>query len=318
MTDIPYLVADIGATNARFAAVTGDDWRTVVMATGDYLNAGQLFDAARETLAVSQIRACCAAIAGPVVAGEGEITNGVLRFSASDLAVQLGAGVELVNDFHAQAMALPHLKNLRQLGGKLPEAGPRVVLGPGSGLGVGVLLPAAEGWQVLPSEGGHADLAAGTMLELEVLSLLHQQFDRVCWETVLSGPGLVNLYGAVSAVWGSEPRIEAPEEISRLGLDASDPVCHQTLELFLGWLGAAAGNLALTFCARGGVFVAGGIVPALGDFVAESPMRRRFEERAGLEDYVRDLPLYIVGDDNPGLIGALACIGNPAHQTEGS
>jgi glucokinase len=318
MTDAPYFVADIGATNARFAVVKDDDWRTVVMATGDYADAAQLFQAARQALAVSTIRGCCVAIAGPVVAGQGEITNGVLRFSGRDLADQLGVDVELVNDFHAQAMALPHLKKLRTLGGKPAVSGPRVVLGPGSGLGVGVLLPAGEGWQVLPSEGGHADLAAGTMLELEVLSLLHQQFDRVCWETVLSGPGLVNLYGAVSAVWGSEARIETPEEISSLGLDASDPVCHQTLELFLGWLGAAAGNLALTFCARGGVYVAGGIVPALGDFVLDSPMRRRFEERAGLEDYVRDLPLYIVADDHPGLIGALACLENPARRTEGS
>jgi len=146
------------------------------------------------------------------------------------------------------------------------------------------------------------------MLELEVLSLLHQRYDRVCWESVLSGPGLVNLYDAVSAIWGGKPEPLSPEAISERGRDAVDPVCHQTLELFLGWLGAAAGNLALTLCARGGVFIGGGILPALVDMVADSPLRRRFEERAGLEDYVADIPIYLITDEFPGLTGALACL----------
>jgi glucokinase len=308
MSESARLIADIGATNARFGVVTAGAWRVETLATADYQDTAALVSAACTALAVDAFADCCIAIAGPVVNGEGSITNGQLHFSASELGARLGCEVLLVNDFHAQAMALPHLTSLQQLGGSVQKSGTRVVLGPGSGLGVGVLLSLDGRWRVLPSEAGHADLAPGGMLELEVMSLLHQQFDQVCWETVLSGPGLINLYQAVSAIWGSKPEALTAEQISELGADAADPVCHQTLEMFLGWLGSAAGNLALTFCARGGVYIAGGIVPRLGEIITDSPLRRRFDERAVLGDYVRDIPLYVVTQENPGLRGALACL----------
>jgi glucokinase len=308
MSEFPRLIADIGATNARFASVTADGWQVETLATAEYVDAAALLTAALTILTVDVVKGCCLAIAGPVLDGEASITNGQLHFSATELALQLDCQVLLVNDFHAQAMALPHLTSLQQLGGLAQQTGTRVVLGPGSGLGVGILLSLDGRWQVLPSEAGHADLAPGSMLEIEVLSLLHQQFDQVCWETVLSGPGLINLYGAVSAIWGSKPESMTAEQISEQGREAADPVCHQTLEMFLGWLGSAAGNLALTLCARGGVYIAGGIVPKLGDMIADSPLRRRFDERAVLGDYVKDIPLYVVTEDHPGLRGALACL----------
>lgn len=308
MSNSTRLIADIGATNARFATVTAGKWRVATLATADYADTAALVSAACAALAMAESADCCIAIAGPVVDGEGSITNGRLHFSTNELAAQLGCEVLLVNDFHAQAMALPHLTSLQQLGGSVLDTGTRVVLGPGSGLGVGVLLSLDGRWRVLPSEAGHADLAPGGMLELEVMSLLHQQSDQVCWETVLSGPGLINLYQAVSAIWGSKPKPLTAEQISELGREAADPVCHQTLEMFLGWLGSAAGNLALTFCARGGVYIAGGIVPKLGDIIADSPLRRRFDERAVLGDYVREIPVYVVTEQHPGLRGALACL----------
>ena len=308
MSESTRLIADIGATNARFAAVTGGGWQLETLETADYADTAALLTAACAALAVDKFADCCIAIAGPVIDGEGSITNGQLHFSTSELGTRLGCKVLLVNDFHAQAMALPHLTSLQQLGGCAQNSGTRVVLGPGSGLGVGILLSLDGRWRVLPSEAGHADLAPGSMLELEVMSLLHQQFDQVCWETVLSGPGLINLYQAVAAIWGSKPEALTAQQISELGREAADPVCHQTLEMFLGWLGSAAGNLALTFCARGGVYIAGGIVPQLADLTADSPLRRRFDERAVLGDYVRNIPLYVVTEDNPGLRGALACL----------
>ncbi len=304
----PRLVADIGATNARFAALDGSRRRTVVLATASFESARALFAAALEALEVERVAACCAAVAGPVFNGTGAITNGTLEFDENALSRQLGAPVLVVNDFYALAMALPRLEELRKVGGGQASAGPRVVLGPGTGLGVSFLLPDGDGWRVVPSEAGHADLAPGNLLELEVLSLLHQQHRAVCWETVLSGPGLVNLHRAVSAIWGSAADELTPEEIAARGAEADDPVCHQTLELFLGWLGAAAGNLALTVCARGGVFIGGGIVPALGEMVTASPLRRRFEERAGLEELVRNIPLYVITAPDPGLVGAEACL----------
>src|SRR5690606_31087302 len=95
------------------------------------------------------------------------------------------------------------------------------------------------------------------------------------------------------------------EQISARGVNATEPVCHQSLELFFALLGSAAGNLALTVCAYGGVYIAGGIVPNLADFAEESPMRRRFEERGRMSDMVRPIPLFLIEEDSPGMIGAL-------------
>ncbi|TNF86013.1 MAG: glucokinase [Gammaproteobacteria bacterium] len=307
------LVADIGATHARFALardgrLTGE--RTV-LATADHAQASDLLRVALEKLSAEQVSGGCFAVAGPVSDGWVEVTNGGLRFEEAPLSEALEAPVRLVNDFYALAMAVPELAQLATIGGDPARGSTRqvkAVLGPGSGLGMSMLVPVGtDGWQVLSSEGGHADLAPGNPLEQELLNILHTRHDGVCWETVLSGPGLVNLYEAVAVMWGMPAEPRAPEEISRLGESAEDPLCHQTLELFFALLGSAAGNLALTVCAHGGVYVGGGIVPGLAEFARTSPLRRRFEERVELTALVADIPIYLILDEDPGLIGAAAC-----------
>jgi len=307
------LVADIGATHARFALAHGGVIEArVVLPTADYRQGADLIRAAMQALSVQRLDEVCFAIAGPVVDGTIEVTNGGLAFSLDALEPVLDAPVTLVNDFHALAMAVPRLQQLAVIGGD-PDRGRqhtvKAVLGPGSGLGMSVLVPVeAGGWQVLASEGGHADLAPGNPLEQELLTVLQTKHAGVCWETVLSGPGLVNLYEAVAMLWGTKPDALTPEAISNRGVEADDPVCHQTLELFFALLGAAAGNLALTVCALGGVYIGGGIVPGLIEFARTSPMRRRFEERVELQSLVADIPLFLILDEHPGLIGALACL----------
>lgn len=308
------LIADIGATHARFSGARDGrpHGEVTVLATADYADAAMLVSAALERLALARVRQACFAVAGPVVGDRIEVTNGGLHFDRAQLARQLSCPVRLVNDFFALASAIPALERFAELGGD-PAAssrrGVKAVLGPGSGLGMGVLIPeGSQGWRVLASEGGHADLAPGNHLEQELLSLLLAECGSVCWETVLSGPGLVRLHQAVGQLWGVPTEVLAPEEISRRGVDVDDPVCHQTLELFFGLLGAAAGNLALTVCAEAGVYIGGGIVPGLADFARTSPLRRRFEERADLAHLMADIPLLVILDANPGLIGAAACL----------
>lgn len=309
----PLLIADIGATNARFALVEddGDVVEIVRLATADHPDAETLLAAVHERVDFDAPGRCCVAMAGPVQNGRGAITNAALTLDADDLSTRLGCPSLVVNDFYALAHAVPALKHLRQIGGAEPAEGTRAVLGPGSGLGMSALLraPGPTGSLfVLPSEGGHADLAPGSALELEVLQILGNELPHVSWESVLSGPGLVNLYRALCAIWGVQPDDVQPEWITARGVDADEPICHQVLELFFGFLGAAAGNLALTVCARGGVYIGGGIVPALVEFAAASPMRRRFEERGALSAYASDMPIFIILDENPGLLGALACL----------
>lgn len=311
MANGAYLVADIGGTNARLALTDGMQLSSpiVVVETASLKDVADLAEAALVAFDGQSVDGCCVAMAGPVHADQGSLTNVSLTVSAEGLGAALGCPAKVVNDFYAMARGIPYLRRLRQVGPGKPRDGVRALLGPGSGLGMAVLVPMRERPPlVLPSEGGHADLAPGSPLEQEVLGLLAARLPHVSWESVLSGPGLVNLYGALCAIWGVPEETLTPEEISRQGLVVEDPVCHQVLEMFFGFLGAAAGNLALTVCAEGGVFIGGGIVPKLIDFVASSPLRRRFEERGVLADYAAQIPLYVIEDEFPGLLGAIACL----------
>lgn len=307
------LLADIGATNARFAITQGDGSLNDVqiLPTEDLGDGASLLPLLSSRYDFGALDGLCLALAGPVVDGRGRITNGTLALRAEDLQRASSLPVLLLNDFYALAHGVPHFRQLHQLGGA-PVAGQmRAVLGPGSGLGMSFCLPDAAdplGWRVLPSEGGYADLATSSPLEAEVLALLQQSQDHVCWETVLSGPGLTLLYRTLATIWGDTVAAAdtsvSPAWITAAAADAQVPLCHQTLELFFSFLGAAAGNLALTGYARGGVYIAGGIVPRLLTAAKQSPLRRRFEERGALTELVSGIPLYLVADEHPGLVGA--------------
>ena len=304
----PVLVADIGATHARFAlAVDGDDlvqrrrYPSAGLASGQAALEQYLADVG------VPVAGAALAVAGPVVDRVGTLTNQPLEFSAKELEIHLRLGrVEVINDFVAVSAAVPFLERdgVRSLGDGAPGHAMKAVLGPGTGLGMGMLLPISGDWCVLPSEGGHGDLAATNALESELLEIIRATRAHVSWEAVLSGPGLVNLYRAMCTVWGSTPEHDEPSTISALGVSADDPVCHQTLETFCHLLGTAAGNLAVTVCADGGVYIAGGIVRQIVDFVDQSHFRRRFEERGRLSPYVERIATCAIIDPDVGLKGA--------------
>jgi glucokinase len=305
------LVGDIGGTHARLALA---DAHLTLSEVRDYPSAGfddgaRLVDRYRHDVGVSDLRGCCLAIAGPVIDGRGKLTNGRISCDARDLAATLCSDRALViNDFTAVGYALPVLPetSLKTIGPEIAASGTKAAIGPGTGLGMGFVVRDGDRWRVLPSEGGHGNLAPTDPLEAEVLGILMRHFDFVGWETVLSGPGLVNLYRAVCDVWGMEPEFDQPSEIGTRALTVADPVCHQTLEMFCNLLGTAAGGLAVTVCATGGVYLAGGILPRLGDFFAQSHFRRRFEARGPMSDYVKAIPTRLVLEPELGLVGSAA------------
>jgi glucokinase len=305
------LVGDIGGTHARLAladpALALSDVRDYP--SNDFEDAARLVERYRHDIGVAEMAGCCLAIAGPVIDGRGKLTNGRISCDARDLGVVLGRDRALViNDFTAVGHALPVLPatSLKTIGPEIDAIGTKAALGPGTGLGMGFVVRHGGRWLVLPSEGGHANLAATDPLEAEVLGFLLRGFDFVGWETVLSGPGLVNLYRAVCEVWGTAPEVDQPNLITQRALTVEDPVCHQTLEMFCNLLGTAAGGLAVTVCATGGVYVAGGILPKLGDFFERSQFRRRFEQRGPMSDYVKAIPTRLVLEPELGLVGSAA------------
>ena len=211
----------------------------------------------------------------------------------------------VLNDFAALALATPLLGTdaFRPVGAGAARPGaPIAVLGPGTGLGVAGLLQGPHGtWLPVVGEGGHATLCAVDAVEEELLAILRRHWPHVSAERVLSGSGLVNLHRALGDRAGETVEALAPADIVTRALDGRDPRCIETVERFLGFLGSFAGNLALTLGAQGGVYIGGGIVPRLGDRIATSCFRERFESKGRFRSYLTRMPTWVI--TTPGRCG---------------
>jgi len=310
-----WLVADIGATNARFGLVSPKSvvLHTRTLAVADHPTIADAITAYfGERGALQMPRQGALAIASAITGDRVAMTNHPWSFSISALKSRLGFHrLEVINDFTALALALPHLsaEHRLQIGGGAPSAGtPLGVLGPGSGLGVSGLIPTGTGWTPLAGEGGHATMAAATDRESSVLDHMRRHFDHVSAERILSGPGLVNLYNALTALDGTRSRGYTAAQITDSEIGAADPLCAEATSLFCAMLGTMAGNLALTLGARGGIYIGGGIVPRLGQRFAQSAFRGRFEAKGRFTEYLAAIPTWVVTHPLPAFLGCAAVL----------
>lgn len=299
------LVGDVGGTRTRlaFAARQGAEWTLtgiVVRPTAPDFPA-----AIAQFLGGRKVTAAAFGAAGPVAAdGSIRLTNAEVRLSPAELAVAAGvSAVVLVNDFRAIAEGIPYLPpaSLQPCGGGEAVAGePVAVLGPGTGLGTALGATGPGGWHVIQGDGGHADLAPVDDEELEAWQRLRRAHGRVSAETVLCGPGLERLYAAIAG----------GAALGAAEIDAAawrgEPTALRTHTLFTRWLGRVAGNLALVAGARGGVYLAGGILPRWGGRFDVAAFRRAFEDKAPYTDWLRAIPSYVVMHPQPGLVGLAA------------
>jgi glucokinase len=248
-------------------------------------------------------------VAGPVENGRVVFTNSPWVVDAAELRAAFGFHqVRVINDFEATARSLPHLTtdDVFNLGGSgARDDAPRVVLGPGTGLGVACLLPGNPPITIA-TEGGHATLAATDHRQDRVIAHLRARFAHVSAERALSGDGLVNLYSAIAAVDGRQVPARDAAQITEAALARTCPVARETLDMFCALLGAVAGDLALTFGARGGVYIAGGIVPRFVDHVAGSTFRAQFEAKGRLSDYLATIPVQVILRPDAAFIGLAA------------
>ena len=294
------LLGDIGATNARLALLSDGVLGPVkYFAVAEFPRFPDVVDAFFDgDRPPSAVRQAALAVAGPVDENRCVLTNCPWTIDAHELCAEFGfAEVHLCNDFEAAALSLPHLTaaDLYRLGGGEAAGGaPMAVLGPGTGLGVACLVPGPRGPIAIATEGGHATVAATSRRENAIIEHLRNQFGHVSAERVVSGPGLENLYRAVAALDGVKaPRRDAAE-ITTAAINGGCPVARAALELFCAMLGTIAGNVALTFGARGGVYIAGGIAPRITDFLARSDFRARFEQKGRLRTYLEAIPSSII------------------------
>jgi glucokinase len=310
----PVLVGDIGGTHLRFAwATSGALSSSETLLTAKFRS---LEEAVRHFLTGQKQKPAAAAfsVAGIVMDGRASMTNVDWVMEEGGLARALGVErAHIINDFAAAALGVPQLKagELTQIGGKAPRGdAPKAVIGPGTGLGVGGLLPDGRGGFIpISSEGGHVDLAASNARELSVLEYLLREGGHISAERVLCGEGLEHLYRILAVLDGvKDARALTAAEIAEAARKGQDARAKETIALFTGWLGAVAGNVALTLGAHGGVYLAGGILPRWGTLFDTKLFRARFESKGRMKVFVAPMPVFLVNAPDLALRGLAALI----------
>jgi glucokinase len=306
------LLADIGGTYARFALAgersIGTTWSTEVgthEGVIDALRAYLAFDHGDEPIGGALLAA-----AGPVQGGCCKLTNAAWTLDEEQIARALRLPwVRIVNDLEAVAAGLPDIDpgQTRLIGpdGALPGA-PMAIVSPGTGLGMACVVVGPAGRCVVTSEGGHASLAGSSDHQDRVIAILRRRFGRVSAERVLSGPGLVNLHQATAELEGCDSPRRTPSAVTEAAFDGSSPVCRTTIDTFCAFLGAVAGDVALTFGARGGVYIGGGIVPRFVDQLAHSAFRDQFVSKGRMRAYLERIPTRVILHPNPAFVGLMS------------
>lgn len=322
--DRPFLAADVGGTHARIGLVIRNhagrlpvsvlhyhryscaDWSDLVTMLQDFV--AQLADTPYAS-ARGNIRDCAIACAGYVL--DDAIINENLPWPVSIRAIRDGLGIDglaVINDFEAVAYASQFIAadETRSIIDSVQPSvtGPVLVLGPGTGLGAAVLFPGQPRAQVLATEAGQISLAPGNEREIEILRLLRRERAHVSFEDALSGPGLLKLYRALCELRGSTVRLLTPAEITGAAMAGSDAAAVETLNVFCGLLGSFVGDLVLIYGARGGVCLAGGILPQIQSFLQASSFAERYFNKGVMRAYLQQIPVRLIEHGQLGVIGA--------------
>ncbi|MGF7159640.1 glucokinase [Rhodoligotrophos appendicifer] len=307
----PLLIGDIGGTNARFAFVAekGDAPIALVKRpVAGHAGPVEAMGAYLKAHPDKKPRTIILAVATRVNAAVVHLTNASWTIDSRQIGRAIGAeSVLLMNDYAAVAMALPFLAgpdHLAPLGPELPgDAGARLVLGAGTGMGATALVPFENRFAVLPTEAGHTEFGAVEEGELALWPYLERVHDRVTSESLLSGPGILRLYEALERQRGNPPALVTPAEIVAAGMRAQDGPFHAALTQFAKFLGRFTGDLALIFSATGGVYMGGGIAPRMVEFLRQSPFRQAFERKMPFAEIIRQIPTFVITDREPALTG---------------
>ena len=312
MTGLTALVGDIGGTNSRFALARDGELIRASIESCATAKFPSLTHAALDYLQrqAVDVELGCIAIAGPVAGDRVHLTNHPWQFSIEQTRCELGLRqLRIVNDFQAIGLALPHLQpgQLEQIGGGKPIVGaPKVALGPGTGYGATHVIEVAGNNIALPTEGGHVSIAPSTLQELKLCQWLLEHDTQITCEHLLSGPGLETIYRALASWQGQADVRKAAAAIQHGAVETADRLCLEALTVFCELLGTAARDQALSCLARGGVYVAGGIVQRFIPFLRSSKFRQRFEFSPTMHDVLAPIPVYVVTEPFPGLVGAAA------------
>jgi len=259
-----------------------------------------------------ELTAAAFGVAGPVINQSAKMTNVPWAVDAAEIArVFHLPRVQLLNDLESMAYSLPvllpdELKTLQS--GTDHTEGTVALIAAGTGLGQALLHHVGDREFAIPSEGDHSDFAARTEREMAFAQFLRERYGRSEIEHVLSGPGLVNLYNTLAALDRVPAAPYTAAQITDPEIGAGDRLCREATDMFCAMLGTVAGNLVLTLGAQGGVYIAGGIVPRLGQRFAQSGFRQRFEAKGRMQSYLAAVPAYVVTHKLPACLGCAAAL----------
>lgn len=312
------LVGDIGGTNARFAladaAAPGySDGET--LRCDDFETAGDAIRTYLEKVDAPRPGVICLAAAGPIVDRTVRFTNNHWTINVDELVREFETQtVRLLNDFEAVAYSIPFVGPSDWLPIGLPEKGALDgpdytigVIGPGTGLGaVGLICRDGKLFPVV-GEAGHVGFAPETLVQLDILRVLRERFDRVSAERLVSGPGLENIYWALARIHGEKRATLSAQQIFEKCIENTDPRASEAVHMFFETLGQVAGNLALTLGASDGIYIAGGIARRYPDLLANSRFRSGFEAKGRHRSLMERIPTRLVTYPEPGLLGASYC-----------
>jgi glucokinase len=315
MNDGPLLIGDIGGTNARFALAGADKVGFEKAMTLQCAEFTSSIDAIRHYL--GEVNApspavVCLAAAGPVIDESISVTNNHWTLSVAEIHQELGvSAAKVINDFEAVAWSIPHidgrfLESVGQASQKpLPEDNFNVaIVGPGTGLGTGGLCKRDGLLVPVVGEGGHIGFAPKSKVQIELLEVLRDKFERVCVERLVSGSGLENIYWALNVLRGDKQSQSSAAEIFAAANDGTDAVAADSTQLFFEILGQVAGDIALVLGAQDGVYLAGGIVKRYPEMLHISGFRNAFESKGHHRSMMERIPTRLITYDEPGLLGA--------------
>jgi glucokinase len=319
------LVGDIGGTRSLLELFVERDGvlrgvHEYSCRSGSFASFDALLDEffAQAGVARGGVEAACFSVAGPVDGGVSALTNLDWRIDAAALSARYAIPeVRLINDFAAVGHGIESLGEHDVVTVQRAVAQPhgtRLVVGAGTGLGVGVLTWQGDGYAVHSSEGGQTDFAPLDETQDALLASLRKPFGRVSYERVVSGPGLLRIFGFLQDAGGERPsrqlldamqRQDESAAISEFAVGKLDPLAVRALELFISVYGAFAGNMALTTLSRGGVYIAGGIARQIAGKLNDGGFIRAFTDKGRFADLLRRYPVHIVTDPKIGIKGAL-------------